>query len=129
MFPMENLIDTSNNYNYQYICVPDKKLTLKDWTSVNYTKVKPVLYNLPDDEYTREYLYNFEEGKYGYMPSSVKRFLRGLPLKWLSQITSKYSKNYKDILIINDCNLPDSIKQYVKSYYVKNSFLIIAKGI
>ena len=119
MFSMENSIDTLNSYNNQYICVPDKQCTLIDGTSVYSTKLKPVLYNLPDDEYTREYLYDFEEGKYGYMPPSVKRFLRSLPLKWLTQITSKYREIYEDILVITDCNLPDSIKQYVKSYYVK----------
>lgn len=116
---MANLIDISNNYNNQYICVSDKKWTLTDGTDVYSTKVKPALYNLPDDKYTREDLYAFEKNKFSYMPLSVKRFLRSLPLKWLSQITSKYSKNYEDILIINDCNLPDPIKQYVKSYYVK----------
>ena len=90
-----------------------------DGTDVYSTKVKPVLYNLPDDEYTRERLYDFEEDESNYIPSPVKRFLQSLPLKWLSQITSKYSVNYEDILIINDCNLPDPIKRYVKSYYVK----------
>jgi hypothetical protein len=99
--------------------VPDKKWTLMDGTDVYSTKVKPALYNLPDDEYTREYLYAFEEGKYNYMPLSVKRFLRSLPLKWLSQITSKYGEHLEDILIINDCNLPDPIKQCINSYYVK----------
>lgn len=117
--PTENLIDTSNNFNQQYICVPDKKLTLIDGTDIYSTKVKPVLYNLPDDKYTCDYIYAFEEDKYNYMPSSVKRFLRSLPLKWLSQITSKYSVNNDDILIIDNCNLPDPIEQYVKSYYVK----------
>lgn len=115
---MANLIDTSNNYNNQYICEPDKNWTLIDGTDIYSTKVKTALYNLPDDKYTREYIYDFEEDKYSYTPSCVKRFLRSLPLKWLSQITSKYSVNYEDILIIDDCNLPDSIKQYVKSYYV-----------
>lgn len=119
MSPMENLIDTSNNFNNQYICEPDKKWTLIDGTDVYSTKVKPVLYNLPDSEYTREYIYAFEEDKYNYMPLSIRRFLRGLPLKWLSQITSKYGECLEDILIIEDYNLPDSIKQYVKSYYVK----------
>lgn len=117
--PMENLIDTSNNCNKQYICEPDKKWTLMDGTDIYSTKVKPALYNLPDDKYTREYIYAFEEDKYNYMPSSVKRFLRSLPLKWLSQITSKYSEHLEDILIINDCNLPDPIKQCINSYYVK----------
>lgn len=117
--PMENLIDTSNNFNNQYICEPDKKWTLIDGTDVYSTKVKTVLYNLPDSEYIREYIYAFEEDKYNYMPLSIRRFLRGLPLKWLSQITSKYSECLEDILIIEDYNLPDSIKQYVKSYYVK----------
>ena len=117
--PMENLIDTSNNFNNQYVCVPDKKWTLMDGTDIYSTKVKPALYNLPDDEYTREYLYAFEEGKYNYMPSCIKRFLRSLPLKWLSQITSKYGEGNEDILIIDDCNLSDPIKQYIKSYYVK----------
>lgn len=116
---MENSIDTSNNFNYEYLCALDKKSTLIDETSVYSTKVKPALYNLPDDEYTREYLHAFEEGKYSYIPSCVKCFLRSLPLKWLSQITSKYSENSDDILVIDDCNLPDSIKQYIKSYYVK----------
>ena len=115
----ENLINTSNSCNKQYICEPDKKLTLMDGTDVYSTKVRPVLYNLPDDKYTREYLYAFEEGKYNYMPSCVKRFLRSLPLKWLSQITSKYGEGDEDILVINDWNLPDPIKQYIKSYYVK----------
>lgn len=114
-----NLINTSNNFNDQYICEPDKKWTLIDGTDVYSTKVKPVLYNLPDDKYTREYIYDFEEDKCNYMPSCIKRFLRSLPLKWLSQITSKYSECLEDILIIEDHNLPDSIKQYVKSYYVK----------
>lgn len=116
---MANLIDISNNYNNQYLCVPDKTWTLADGTDVYSTKVKPVLYNLPDDEYTRSDLYILEEGRYSYIPLSVRCFLRSLPLKWLSQITSKYSESYEDILVINDCNLPDSIKQYVKSYYVK----------
>ena len=116
---MANWIDTLNNCNEQYTCVPDKGWTLMDGTNVYSTKVKPALYNLPDDEYTRKYLYDFEEDKYSCTPSCVKRFLRSLPLKWLSQITSKYSINYEDILIINDCNLPDPIKQYIKSYYVK----------
>ena len=119
MFPMENLIDTSNNFNDQYICEPDKKWTLIDGTDVYSTKIKPVLYNLPDDEYTRRDLYAFEEDKYAYIPLSVRSFLRSLPLKWLSQITSKYNACLEDILIINDRNLPDSIKQCVKSYYVR----------
>ena len=114
----KNVINTLNNYN-PYICVPDKKWTLMDGTDIYSTIAEPVLYNLPDDEYTREYLYAFEENKYNYVPLSVRRFLRSLPLKWLSQITSKYSENSEDILIVNDCNLPDTIKQYVKSYYVK----------
>ena len=117
--PMENLIDTSNNFNDQYICEPDKKWTLIDGTDVYSTKIKPVLYNLPDDEYTRRDLYAFEEDKYAYIPLSVRCFLRNLPLQWLSQITSKYNECLEDILIIDDCDLPDSIKQYVKSYYVK----------
>ena len=117
--PMENWINTSNSCNNPYIVVPDEKRTLIDGTNIYSTKVKPKLYNLPDDEYTCEYLYSFEEDKYKFIPSSVKRFLRSLPLKWLSQITSKYSECYEDILIINDCNLPDPIKQYIKSYYVK----------
>ena len=116
---MANLIDTSNNYNNQYICEPDEKRTLIDGTDVYSTKVKPVLYNLPDDKYTRDNLYAFEEDRYSYVPLSVKRFLRSLPLKWLSQITFKYDEHLEDILIIEDNNLPDSIKQYVKSYYVK----------
>lgn len=115
----ENLIDTSNNCNKQYICEPDKKWTLMDGTDIYSTKVKPALYNLPDDEYTREYIYAFEEDKCNYIPSCVKWFLRNLPLKWLSQVTSKYSTIHGDILIVNDCNLPDPIKQYIKSYYVK----------
>ncbi len=119
MFPMENLIDTSNNFNDQYICEPDKKWTLIDGTDVYSTKVRPVLYNLPDDKYTRKDLYAFEEDRYSYVPLSVKRFLRSLPLKWLSQITSKYGEYLEDILIIDDCNLPDYIKQYIKPYYVK----------
>lgn len=119
MFPMENLIDTSNNFNDQYICEPDKKWTLIDGTDVYSTKIKPVLYNLPDDEYTRRDLYAFEEDKYAYTPLSVRSFLRNLSLQWLSQITSKYNECLEDILIIDDCDLPDSIKQYVKSYYVK----------
>lgn len=119
MSPMENLIDTSNNFNDQYICEPDKKWTLIDGTDVYSTKIKPVLYNLPDDEYTRRDLYAFEEDKYAYIPLSVRCFLRNLPLQWLSQITSKYNECLEDILIIDDCDLPDSIKQYVKSYYVK----------
>lgn len=117
--PMENLIDTSNNFNNQYICEPDKKWTLIDGTDVYSTKIKPVLYNLPDDEYTRRDLYAFEEDKYAYIPLSIRCFLRNLPLQWLSQITSKYNECLEDILIIDDCDLPDSIKQYVKSYYVK----------
>ena len=116
---MENLIDTSNIYNNQYVCDPDEKWEFIDGTNIYSTKVKPVLYNLPDDKYTREDIYAFEEYEDNYMPSSVKRFLRGLPLKWLSQITSKYGKHLEDILIVNDCNLPDFIKQFVKSYYVK----------
>lgn len=112
-------MNTSNNFNNQYICEPDKKWTLIDGTDVYSTKVKPVLYNLPDDEYTREYIYAFEEDEYNYMPSSIKRFLRSLPLKWLSQVTSKYSENSEDILVIDHCDLPDSIKQYIKSYYVR----------
>lgn len=120
---MKNLTYTSNNFNIdnadQYICETDQHWTLGNGIDVYSTKVKPALYNLPDDEYTREYLYAFEEDRYSYMPSCVKRFLRNLPLKWLSQITSKYSERLEDILIIDDCNLPDSIKQYVKSYYVK----------
>lgn len=123
MFPMENLIDTSNIFNIddvdQYICDSNKEWALLDRTDVYYSKVKSALYNLPDDEYTRKDLYAFEEGRYSYVPSSIKRFLRSLPIKWLSQITSKYSVNIDDILIVNDCNLPDPIKQYVKSYYVK----------
>lgn len=115
----ENLINTSNSCNKQYICEPDKKWTLEDGTDVYSTKVRPVLYNLPDDKYTREYIYAFEEDEYNYMPSCVKHFLRSLPLKWLSQITSKYGTVNEDILVINDCNLPDPIKQYTKSYYVK----------
>ena len=91
-------------------------------TDIYYPKVKPVLYNLPEDKYTRDYLYACEEGKYNYMPSSIKRFLRSLPLKWLSQITSKYSESSEDILVvIDDCNLPDSIKKYIKPYYTKYS--------
>jgi hypothetical protein len=116
---MESLIDTSNNFNDQYICESDEKRALIDGTNVYSTKVKPTLYNLPDDNYTREDLYAFEEDRYSYVLLSVKRFLRSLPLKWLSQITSKYNENYEDILIIENNNLPDSIKQYVKSYYVK----------
>ncbi len=123
MFPMENLIDTSNNFNIddadQYICDSNKEWALLDRTNVYYSKVKPVLYNLPDDKYTREDLYTFEEDRYSNVPLSVKRFLQSLPLKWLSQITSKYYGYLEDILIIDNCNLPDSIKQYVKSYYVK----------
>ena len=119
MYPTENWINTSNNCNKQYICEPDKKWTLMDGTDVYSTKVKPALYNLPDDKYTRECLYAFEEDKYNYMPLCIKRFLRSLPLKWLSQITSKYSANPEDILVIDDSNLPDPIKQYIKSYYVK----------
>lgn len=115
----ENLTNTLNNCNKQYICEPDKKWTLIDGTNICSTKVKSVLYNLPDDKYTRKYIYDFEEDKYNYMPSRVRRFLRSLPLKWLSQITSKYDEYSGDILIIDDCNLPDPIKQYVKSYYVK----------
>lgn len=117
--PMENLINTSNSCNKQYICEPDKKWTLMDGMDIYSTKVKPALYNLPDDEYTREYLYAFEEGKYNYMPSCIKRFLRSLPLKWLSQITSKYGEGNEDILVIDNCNLPDPIKQCINSYYVK----------
>ena len=49
--PMENLINTSNNFNDQYICEPDKKWTLIDGTDVYSTKVIPILYNLPDDRY------------------------------------------------------------------------------
>lgn len=116
---MENLIDTSNSFNNPYICEPDKKWTLIDGTDVYFTRVRPVLYNLPDDEYTRNDIYAFEEDRYSRVPLSVKRFLRSLPLKWLTQITSKYSENIEDILVIDDCNLPDSIKQYIKSYYVK----------
>lgn len=116
---MENLMNTLNSCNKLYICEPDKKWTLIDGTDVYSTKVKPVLYNLPDDKYTREYLYAFEEDKYNYMPSCIKCFLRSLPLKWLSQITSKYGDGNEDILVINDWNLPDPIKQYIKSYYVK----------
>jgi len=101
------------------VCDPDKNWTLIDGTNVYSTKVKPVLYNLPDDEYIRKELYAFEEGKYDYIPFSVISFLRSLPLKWLSQITSKYGIRREDILIIDDCNLSDSIKQYIKSYYVK----------
>lgn len=118
-FPMENLINTSNSCNKQYICEPDKKLTLMDGTDVYSTKVRPVLYNLPDNEYTRRDLYAFEEDKYAYIPLSVRCFLQSLPLRWLSQITSKYNECLEDILIINDRNLPDSIKQCVKSYHVK----------
>lgn len=117
--PMENLIDTLNNFNNQYICEPDKKRILMDGTDVYSTKVKPVLYNLPDDEYTCKDLYAFEEDRYSSVPLSVKRFLRSLPLKWLSQITSKYNEGLEDILIVDDYNLPDSIKQYVKSYYAR----------
>ncbi len=120
MFPTENLIDTSNNFNNQYVCEPDKKWTLIDGTNIYSTKVIPVLYNLPDDKYTRECIYAFEEDKYNYIPLSVRRFLRSLPLKWLSQVTSKYSENSEDILVINDCNLPDFIKSYIKSYYVSS---------
>lgn len=120
---MANWIDTSNNFNIddiqQYICDSDQHWTLVNRKDVYYPKVKPVLYNLPDDQYTCDYLYAFEDDKYGYMPSSVKRFLRSLPLKWLSQITSKYSESDEDILVIDDYNLPDSIKKYIKSYYVK----------
>lgn len=116
---MANLMHISNSFNDQYNCVPDGKWTLMDGIDVYSTKVKPALYNLPDDEYTCEYLYDFEEDKYSNVPLSVKRFLQSLPLKWLSQITSKYSEYNEDILIIDDCNLPDSIKQYIKSYYVK----------
>jgi hypothetical protein len=115
---MESLIDTSNSFNDQYICEPDEKRILTQ-NCICSTKVKSVLYNLPDDNYTREDLYAFEEDRYSYVLLSVKRFLRSLPLKWLSQITSKYNENYEDILIIENNNLPDSIKQYVKSYYVK----------
>lgn len=117
--PTGNLIDTSNNFNNQYICELDEKWTLIDGTDVYSTKVKPVLYNLPEDKYTRESIYAFEEDKYGYTPISVRRFLRSLPLKWLSQITSKYNEGLEDILIVDDYNLPDSIKQYVKSYYAR----------
>lgn len=117
---MANLINTSNNYNNQYICEPDEKRTLIDGTNVYFTKIKPVLYNLPDDKYTCKDLYAFEEDRYSYVPSSVKRFLRSLPLKWLSQITSKYHEDYEDILIIKDNNLPDSIKKYIKPYYTKH---------
>lgn len=120
---MENLTYTSNNFNIdnadQYICGTDQHWTLGNGINICSIKVKPAFYNLPDDEYTRDYLYAFEEGKYSYIPLSVKRFLRNLPLKWLSQITSKYSECLEDILIIDNCNLPDSIKQCVKSYYVK----------
>ena len=119
---MMNLIDTLNNFNIdradQYICETDQHWGFMDKVAV-YSEVKPALYNLPDDEYTREYIYAFEEDKYNYVPLCVKRFLRGLPLKWLSQITSKYGEYLEDILIINDCNLPDPIKQYVKSYHVR----------
>ena len=94
-------------------------MTLIDGTNIYSTKVKPVLYNLPDDKYTREHIYAFEEDKYKYMPSSIKRFLRGLPLIWLSLITSKYSECLEDILIVDNYNLPDPIKQHIKSYYVK----------
>lgn len=118
MFQMANLMNTSNSFNDQYICEPDEKRILIQ-NCICSAKVKPVLYNLPDDEYTREYIYAFEEDKYNYMPSSIKRFLRSLPLKWLSQITSKYGEYLEDIFIIEYNNLPDSIKQYVKSYYVK----------
>ena len=121
---MANWIDTSNNFNIddedQYICDSDQHRTLVNRKGVYYPKVKPVLYNLPEDKYTRDYLYAFENDKYGYMPSSVKRFLQSLPLKWLSQITSKYSESSEDILVIDDCNLPDFIKSHVKSYYVKH---------
>lgn len=119
MFPMANWIGISNNFNNQYFSILDEEQTFIDETNVCFTEVKPVLYNLPDDKYTRKDVYAFEEGRYSCVPLSVRRFLQGLPLKWLSQITSKYGENYEDILIINDCNLPDSIKQYVKSYYVR----------
>ena len=121
---MENWIDTSNNFNIdnedQYICETDQHWTLMNGVDIYYPKVIPVLYNLPDDQYTLEYLYAFEDGKYGYMPLSVKRFLRSLPLKWLSQITSKYSEDGEDILVIDDYNLPDFIKSHIKSYYAKH---------
>ena len=121
---MANWINTSNNFNTddadQYTYDSDKGWVLLDRTDIYYPKVKPVLYNLPEDKYTRDYLYAFEDDKYGYMPLSVKRFLRSLPLKWLSQITSKYSESSEDILVIDDCNLPDFIKSHVKSYYVKH---------
>lgn len=91
-----------------------------DGIDVYSTKVRPVLYNLPENKYTCEYIYEFEDGKYNYTPLSVKRFLRSLPLKWLSQITSKYNEGLEDILIVDDYNLPDSIKQYVKSYYARS---------
>ena len=118
-YQWENWINTSNNCNKPYICEPDKKWTLMDGTDIYSTKVKPTLYNLPDDKYTRKRLYDFEKDESNYMPSPVNSFLRSLPLKWLSKITFKYATYLEDILIINDCNLPDPIKQYVKSYYVK----------
>lgn len=121
---MANWIDTLNNFNIndedQYICDSDQHWTLVNRKDVYYPKVKPVLYNLPDDKYICDCLYAFEEDKYGYVPPSVTRFLRNLPLKWLSQITSKYSESSEDILVINDCNLPDFIKSHIKSYYVKH---------
>lgn len=120
MFSMEkNSIDTSNNFNDLYNCKLDGKCTLIDGTDVYFTKVEPVLYNLPDDHHVCNDIYSFEDNKYSNIPPSVKRFLRSLPLKWLSQITSKYSEYSEDILIIDNCNLPDSIKQYIKSYHVK----------
>ena len=119
IFPMANLIDTSNNFNNQYICEPNKKWTLIDGTDIYSTKVKPALYNLPDDSYICNDIYRFEDNKYSIVPPSVINFLQNLPLKWLTKITCKYRPFAEDILVIDDHNLPESIKPYIKSYYAK----------
>ena len=116
--PMENLINTSNNFNDQYICEPDKKWTLIDGTDVYSTKIKPVLYNLPDDRYLVDNIKKFAN-KEGWLFSNIYNFFKKFPFKWLSNITSLQNKE-DDAILVDPNTVPDFIKEYVYNFYGKD---------
>jgi len=96
------LINTLNSYNNQHIYMPD-------------------LYNLPNNGYICSQISFFEHSDNNSLPWCVREFLIDLPLNWLSKVTSKFDAFDNDILIVDDCDLLDSIKPYITSYYTKRN--------